>query len=400
MEGREEIYQIGLSRTPGIGLAHAKKLIKRFGSASEVFRATKDELLSAGLREEPAQAILEFCGHAAVEAEVRVLASKKIRPLFFTDPDYPRRLLSIPEAPPILFYRGKADLNTKKILAVVGTRAADDYGKQMTANLIRQLAQPIRQLAEPIGQLADPGLLVVSGLAFGIDAAAHSAAMVNRLPTVAVLGHGLGTIYPTEHRAMADAMVEEGGLLTALDYHVRAERFHFPDRNRWVAGMCDALLVVETGKEGGSMLTVNCAVKYGKKIFAVPGRATDHRSAGCNSLIRQGTAQMVSSGQELTAAMGWEWPAGGAGTQAKLEFGRPGGGAQTMMESGSSADGSLSAEDRLLGLLRKKESSAIDELIACSHLDASAVALSLLNLELRGSVRGLPGKRYMLAGGG
>jgi DNA processing protein len=167
-----------------------------------------------------------------------------------------------------------------------------------------------------------------------------------------------------------------------LEYHVRAERFHFPERNQWVAGMCDALLVVETGKDGGSMLTVANAVKYGKKIFAVPGRITDHRSAGCNWLIRQGTAQMVSSGQELTAAMGWEWPAGGVGAQARLEFehaGRP------------------CTEDQLLQLLREKESPAIDELVACSHLDASAVALSLLNLELRGSVRSLPGKRYMLA---
>ena len=373
--GEEEIYQLGLTRTPGIGPAHAKKLVNRFGSAGEVFRAKKNELLLAGLKEDRAQAIVEFREHAAVEAEMQLLASKEIRPLFFTDPDYPRRLLSIPEAPPVLFYRGKADLNTKKILAVVGTRTADDYGKQMTANIIKQLAQPIRQLDQP-------GLLVVSGLAYGIDAAAHSAAMANRLPTVGVLAHGLDTIYPNEHRAMADEMVQEGGLLTALGCHVKPERHHFPVRNQWVAGMCDALLIVETGKEGGSMFTAEKAAKYGKKIFAVPGRITDHRSAGCNWLIRQGTAQMVSSGQELTAAMGWEWAPAGVGAQARLEFehaGRP------------------CAEDQLLQLLREKESPAIDELVACSHLDASAVALSLLNLELRGSVRSLPGKRYMLA---
>ncbi len=166
----EEIYQLELTRTPGIGPAHAKKLINRFGSAGEVFRAKKNELLLAGLKEDRAQAIVEFRGHAAVEAEVRLLDAKGIRRLFFTDPDYPQRLLSIPEAPPILFYQGKADLNAKKILSVVGTRVADEYGKVMTATLIRQLAES-DQTVGPAGAVGGKRACVWyrCGCAFGGD---------------------------------------------------------------------------------------------------------------------------------------------------------------------------------------------------------------------------------------
>lgn len=367
----QAVWQIALTRLPGIGDKSTKKLIRVFGDAASIFRASKNKLVSAGLPERAVQPILTF-DPGALKAELEWLRRNGIRLLFFTDRDYPQRLLLLPDAPPLLYYRGKADLNAQKILAVVGTRAASAYGRQMTTNLIRQLGPT--------------GPLVISGLALGIDAAAHSAALANDLPTIGVLGHGLKSIYPPEHRSLAAAMVVKGGLLTSFPYHVTAERYQFPVRNKLVAGLCDALLVVETGLEGGGMLTVAEARRFGRKIFAVPGRSTDHQSAGCNALIRQGFATLISSGEELAAEMGWAWAAGHAGVQASLGFGQP------------AADGGA-PETRLLQLIREKVTPDIDELVACSGLDASTVALTLLQLELSGSIGVLPGKRYQVIDG-
>jgi len=357
---------MALSRTHGIGVAYTKKLIAVFGDARGIFKASQKELQAAGLPEKLARAILEFDAWAQLEAEAAVLAAKGIRVYYFTDPDYPQRLLLLADAPPLLYYRGNADLNAKRIVAVVGTRYANDYGKKITAQLIAQMGP-----AAP---------LIISGLARGIDAAAHGAALENALPTVGVLGHGLATVYPPENRLLAETMVEKGGLLTSYAYSVKAERFNFPMRNQLVAGLCDALVVVETALEGGSMITIGHARSQGKSIFAVPGRLGDHQSRGCNQLIQQGVARLLSSGEQLAAEMGWMWPMEGAGVQATLAFGP------------ARVD---TPEDRLLKLIREKENPGTDELILYSGLDASVVALALLQLELRGAITVLPGKRYL-----
>jgi DNA processing protein len=371
----EALYRLALTRVMGIGAVHTKKLIHIFGDAQAVFRASKKALSQAALGEDSIGSIMGFRGQAALEAEMQQLERAGIRQLFFADEDYPRRLLSVSDAPPLLFYRGKADLNAKKIISVVGTRLAGDYGAQMTARLIRQLAQP--------------GLLIVSGLAVGIDAKAHAAAMDNHLPTVAVLGHGHGTIYPREHSGLSAQILETGGLLTAFGYAVGPERYNFPVRNRWIAALCDALVVVETRQEGGSMLTVADALRYGKKIFAVPGRITDQRSMGCNKLIAQGHAQMLCSGEELSAAMGWGWPAGRKTLQGSLSFSGP---QPDEMPSGASS------AERLTSLLASTESLSIDEctarLMAEGGLSSGAAALLLLDLEIKGVVSRLPGQRY------
>jgi DNA processing protein len=386
----EAVWRMALSRVPGIGVAYTKKLIRSFGDAASVFRATGSQLLSAGLPEDRLPAVLEFNGQAQLEAEVELLYSKNIRLIYFTDSDYPQRLLSIRDAPPLLYYEGNADLNTNKIVAMVGTRSADEYGRQITGQIVQQL-RPV-------------GALIVSGLASGIDAAAHKAAIGADVPTVGVLGNGLGQVYPVENRSLSRTMTKKGGLLTTLPYDAKAERYHFPNRNRWVAGMCDALIVVQTPRKGGSMLTVAHAREMRKPIYAVPGRLSDSQSEGCNQLIQQGIARMLCSGKQLAADMGWAWPQGGVGTQASLAFG-PGDGP---LAPGSGDDGGLaleprdrgSAEGRLLELIREKNTPDIDELVACSNLDASVLALLLLELELRGAIAVLPGKRYTPAGGG
>lgn len=366
------IWRMALTRVPGIGVAYTKKLIAALGDAAGIFKASQKELQAAGLPERLARAVFEFDAWAELEAEAALLAAKGIRLIYFTDNDYPQRLLLIPDAPPLLYYRGKADLNAEKTVAVVGTRAANDYGKLATAQLIAQL--------RPVAPL------IISGLAMGIDAAAHRAALHNDLPTVGVLAHGLATLYPPGNKRLSGEMVEKGGLLTSYAYSTKAERFAFPTRNRWVAGLCDSLIVVESGHEGGSMVTVGHARSLGKPIFAVPGRLGDLRSQGCNRLIQQGVARLISSGEQLAAEMGWMWPEGGTGAQAAMSF--------EPAEASSASAGPDTPENRLVRLIQEKGNPDIDALILCSGLDASIVALELLRLELRGAITVLPGKRY------
>ena len=370
----DTLYQIALTRTRGIGAAHTKKLVDHFGSAKAIFHAEKKALTQANIPHETADRIASFHDWATLENELALLEKKGIRTLFSPDKDYPQRLLRLPHTPSLLYYKGKADLNTKKIIAIVGTRGPSDYGRQITEQLIRQLTQP--------------DLLIISGLAYGIDACAHTAALKNNIPTVGVLGHGLAQIYPHEHTRLADDMLAQGGLLTSFPLNTRPEPWNFPTRNDLVAGLCDALLVIETGKKGGSLLTVKSAHTRNKKVFAVPGRLTDHRSAGCNSLIRQGRAEMLLSGQQLQTSMGWEWPAGQMGVQARLPF--------HTSTSKQTTNEQNPQEKMLLKLLTETKSLSLDELTTQSQLEISAVAIHLLNLELQGLISTLPGQRYRL----
>jgi DNA processing protein len=281
----------------------------------------------------------------------------------------------------------------EKIIAVVGTRKPTDHGKQITERLIRELAQP--------------NLLIISGLAFGIDATAHAAALEHRIPTIGVLGHGLEYLYPGEHAGLAGAMQRQGGLLTSFPYHTKTEAHNFPKRNNLIAGLCDALIVVETGDVGGSLITAANARKLSKKIFAIPGRITDEKSRGCLHLIRGQKAELLVSGEQLQASMGWEWPAGCKGQQAALPF--PSNAPARPMSTGPEEPGQpLSTTERpaqrlptpeqnILSLLREKETLSIDELAAFSQLSLASIPLFLLNLEIQGLIRSLPGRRYGLA---
>ena len=370
----DTLYQVALTRTQGIGAAHTKKLVDHFGSAKAIFQAGRKALVQAKVPPEAADTIVSFRDWATLENEITPLEEKGIRTLFLTHKDYPQRLLHLPDIPPLLYYKGKADLNQKKIISVVGTRGPSEYGRQITEQLIRQLTQP--------------DLLIISGLAYGIDACAHSAALKNNIPTVGVLGHGLAHIYPHEHKRLAGDMLTEGGLLTSFPLNTSPEPWHFPTRNNLVAGLCDALLVIETGKKGGSLLTVEKAQTYDKKIFAVPGKLTDTRSSGCNWLIQQRQAEILLSGQQLQTSMGWEWPAGQMGAQARLPF-QDTGNTHPLIEQ-------KPQEKILLKLLTETKSLSLDELASQSQLEISAVAIHLLNLELQGLISTLPGQRYRL----
>ena len=306
----EQIYSIALTMVPGIGHIGAKHLIDGMGNAVDVFRLRKEipERIP-----EVSQRVIEAldCPQAVfrAEQEYEFIRKNRISCLSFHDEAYPSRLRECEDAPVVLFFKGNADLNSLHILNMVGTRNATDYGTQICASFLRDL------------KALCPDVLVVSGLAYGIDIHAHREALANELPTVGVLAHGLDRIYPHVHRKTAVDMLEKGGLLTEFLSGTNPDRHNFVSRNRIVAGMCDATIVVESAAKGGSLITADLADGYHRDCFAVPGRVTDAASIGCNRLIRDNKAALVQSAEEFVKTMGWasaEPAAKAAGIQRNL----------------------------------------------------------------------------------
>jgi len=224
--------------------------------------------------------------------EIAFLEKYKIQPLFITSDNYPQRLLNCYDPPTLLYYRGNANLNAQKIISIIGTRNNSEYGKALTEKLVEDLKEQ--------------QVIIVSGLAFGIDAIAHKAALQQNLQTVAVLAHGLQTVYPAQHRTLAKEITAQGGLLTELPHHAKADKHNFPKRNRIVAGIADATIVVETQVKGGSMITAELANNYNRDVFAFPGKVTDIKSSGCNYLIKNNKAILLTDVQQLVHAMNWQ----------------------------------------------------------------------------------------------
>lgn len=361
------VYQIALTMVPNIGPVQAKILAEHFGSAQAIFKASFEELSSVeNIGTVRAGSITAFGGFTAAAQQIPFLEKYKIQPLFLTSPGYPQRLLHCNDAPTLLYYRGNADLNTARVISVIGTRGCTHYGKQITEKLM--------------ADLAGANLLVVSGLALGIDALAHKAAITNRLPTVGVLAHGLDTIYPHQHKTLAKEMTEQGGLLTEFGQGVQPDKHNFPKRNRIVAGMADATVVIETGIKGGSIITAELAYSYNREVLAFPGKATDAKSAGCNHLIKNNKAILLTDAQQLLDTLGWETAATATGTP-QPEFNL----------------NSLTAEEQaIVNICRNKESTHIEELYSQSGLSSGAVATALLQLELQGILVAQAGKNYHL----
>ena len=360
------LYQIALTLVPNIGDVNAKALINIFGDAQSIFRAKKKDLENMeGIGTVRASSIKAFSDFSSSEAEVAFIEKYKITPLFITDKNYPKRLLNCYDSPALLYYRGNADLNAAKIIAIVGTRNNTDYGKAACENLIEGLA--------------NENIIVVSGLAFGIDTIAHKAALKNNLQTVGVLAHGLDRIYPAQNKTLAKQMVEQGGLLTEFLSHTNPDKQNFPKRNRIVAGISDAVIVIETGKKGGSLITAELGNNYNKDVFAIPGRTTDSKSEGCNYLIMNNKAALINNAEDLLQLMNWK-PL--AKTQIKKQR-------ELFIE--------LSADEKIIvDILQQQETIQIDELYFKSGLSSSAVAAALLMLEMQGVVASLPGKVYKL----
>jgi DNA processing protein len=361
----ELLFQVGLTLIEGIGDVNAKSLLAYCGSASEVFRQKKAHLQKIpGIGSVLAKSVFNSKPVLTrAEEELNFIRKYKIQPLFFTDENYPRRLRSCDDGPVLLYYKGSADLNAEKVIGVVGTRKPSDYGRQKTQELI--------------SELHGTGIQVISGLAYGIDVLAHKTALENSLETVGVLAHGLDRIYPQTHGRIAKRMMSQGGLLTDFMSGTNPDAVNFPKRNRIVAGLCDALVVVESKRTGGSLITATIANSYNKDVFAFPGRAGDVLAEGCNGLIKQNRAGLIESAADLLEAMQWqEKEKAPSKKQIPLLL-------------------NLSDDEKLVvGLLSEKKSVHIDEICQATHLPISKVSGLLLQLEFNSLVKSKPGKMF------
>jgi DNA processing protein len=363
---KELLYQIALTLIPNIGPVQAKILLQQYEPA-EIFKAKRSGLERIeGIGSIRANHIKGFDNFKAAEEEIAFIEKYKINPIFITDAGYPQRLLNCYDAPILLFHKGETNLNASKMIAVIGTRNHTEYGKQLTENLITSLA--------------GFNITVVSGLAYGIDAIAHRSAIKNNLPTIGVLAHGLDQVYPPQHTGLAKNMKQQtGGLLTEFRSTTNPDKHNFPTRNRIVAGMTDATIVIETGIKGGSMITAELANGYNRDVFAFPGKITDSKSAGCNFLIKNNKAVLLTDALELVEMMGWEKKIKQAARIQKELF----------IE--------LTPEEKIVfTILKEKETTAIDEINIRSGLSSSSVAAAILGLELQNVVVSLPGKLYRL----
>jgi len=360
------LYQIALTLVPNIGAVHAKALIEIYGNAESIFKAKKKELDAiAGIGTVRAKSIKDFTDFSSSEEEIKFIEKYKITPLFINSENYPKRLLNCYDSPSLLYYRGNADLNSSKIISIVGTRNNSAYGKLVCEKFV--------------DELKSENIIIVSGLAFGIDTIAHKAALKTDLQTVAVLAHGLDRIYPQQNKSLAKQMIEQGGLLTDFISNTNPDKQNFPKRNRIVAGMCDAVVVIESSKKGGSLITAELGNSYNKDVFAIPGRVNDSKSEGCNYLIQNNKAALINSAGDFLNMMNWKsTPKPSAKKQRELFI-------------------ELSPDEKIIvDILQQQDGIQIDELYFKSGLSSSAVAAALLMLEMQNVVLSLPGKVYKM----
>jgi DNA processing protein len=390
MHSDEEVFwQIALTLVPGIGCVLAKALAEHFASARDIFRATEDELVRVEkMHPGAAKRIKQFDQFRQADQTLAFTIKHGVRVIFLTDPGYPSRLRQCTDPPTILYYKGNAPLNHRHILSIIGTRLPSDYGKHLTIQLVKDLSAY--------------DVLVVSGLADGIDALAHRCALGNGLPTVGVLGHGLDMIYPPDNRLLAKEMLSQGGLLTEFREGTPAAKFNFPRRNRIVAGISEATVILETGVKGGSIVTASLASGYNREIFAFPGRTTDTKSSGCHALIRQNKAALVTGAADIAYHLNWAAPERGydKGRRAAGKAMENGGGpAPDSTAPGSPGNGyeEGSREGVIHSLLSAHVPGVhLDELIVKTGFDSSSLAVILLTMELEQVIESLPGMRYRL----
>ena len=365
----EKLYQVALTLIPGIGDITIKLLVSYLGSPGSVYKASKSKLNKVpGVGPTIAEAILKKNTFKEAEKEISRCGDKNIRLLFYTDPGYPERLKQLEDAPALLYFKGNADLNARRIVGIVGTRKATAYGKSITQQLIAGLApyQP----------------LVVSGLAYGIDIQAHRASLKSKLPTLGVLGSSIDVIYPAVHKDTCSKMVTQGGLLSENKLGTKPDAFHFPARNRIIAGLSDALVVVEAAKKGGALITAHLARRYNKELFAIPGNVDEPASEGCHNLIKEKQAHLLTETNDLTSIMGWEL--------------------QESSEERNNEEFDISnfsgEELKILNLLSNNQREMlIDDLSWKSQIPINRVASVLLTLEFSGWVKSMPGKKYVLS---
>lgn len=358
--------QIALTLLKGAGRKKIRLILSNVGSVDAFFKEKKYKLLKInGLGRSFLDQLNREEALLMAEKHVVELLKKPFQAHFFQDDDFPQRLNQCEDAPLLLFSQGNMDLNASRVVSIVGTRNATAYGKSICDELLHAF----------VGK----NIVVVSGLAYGIDIYVHQLCVKLGIPTIGVLGHGLDRLYPATHKQTAKAMQANGGLLTEFLPGTNPDRVNFPMRNRIVAGMCDATIVVESGEKGGSLITAELANDYARDVFAFPGDIGREFSMGCNKLIQQNRAHLITCSADFFRLMNWNEVEKKAVKQTQLfEF-------------------DLSVEElSILQMLKDKESESFDLLSLKLDLSVSKLSGMLLNLEFEGLVKSLPGKRYRL----
>lgn len=367
MSKNASLYQIALTRIPQVGGITARNLIAWCGSAEAIFRAKKSELLKIpGVGPGIVQELQSADAVNAAEQELEFMDEHGITGLFYTDQHFPERLRSRTDSPVMVFFKGSdlALLDHERMVAIVGTRHVSEHGKQICEEIVEGLLPY--------------NIVIVSGLAYGVDVTAHRKSTTIGIPNIGVLGHGLGSIYPASHKSTALRMMENGGLLTEYLHSAGPDREHFPMRNRIITGLCDALIVVETGLTGGSMISVEFAAKHQLDIFAVPGRPHDPQSEGCNLLIKTNRAKLIESAADMVETMGWDNQQQPTAVQTKL------------------FPDLTPEEQQIVDIVKAQPHIAIDDLSIAANKPSGELASIILQLEFKGLLKTQPGKRYIL----
>jgi DNA processing protein len=367
MDDQVLLYQIGITLVKGIGDITARKIIDALDDVSLLFKEKTSLLEQNGISRKLIAEIRRPEILQRAEKEIAFLQKNKITPLFINDEAYPQRLKECADAPVLLFYRGNASLNAEKVISFVGTRNATPYGKEITDKLIHDLA------------LAYPDILIVSGLAYGIDIHSHRAALREGMMTVGVLAHGLDRIYPSAHRNTAVEMLEHGGLLTEFISGTIPDRQNFVKRNRIIAGISNCTLVVESAAKGGALITSNIAYSYNRNVLAVPGKATDNYSEGCNALIKSHRAAMVTSAEDIFREMRWKTK---HKTPAAVQL--------------NWLDDLNPEEQSVVELLSKNGSVQLNDMSIQLNRPVGQLTPLLLELEIKMAVKSLPGGFFRL----
>ncbi len=357
----ELVYQLSLELIPGIGQKGVKQLISYCGSASEVIKTPKSRLIKIpGIGYKMAEAVRAASTISEAEQIIKSCQAKEIEIVSYTDPRFPKRLKAIHDSPNILYVKGQGDLNPSRSISIVGARKATNYGKAITEQIVSEL--------ELIG------VTVVSGLAYGIDISAHKAALKKSLPTFGVIAGGLDCIYPSSHKKYAQEMMELGGLITESKLGTKPDAHLFPVRNRIIAGLSDATIVVEAAERGGALITASLADSYNRHVFAVPGDVGNTFSEGANKLIAAQKALIYTGMEDLIYHLDWKL----TGTEKNPKI----------------TEKLSSQEEEIYALLLQNGALEIDVIALRSQIPINQVASVLLELEFKNMVKSLPGKKY------
>lgn len=363
MNETELYYLLALQKVEGVGDIVAKKLLTHCGDAATIFNSKASQLASIdGIGSVLISKLKDKSVFAKAEAELKYIENNEIKVSYFQDKNYPERLKHCIDGPLLLFSTGTIDFNNRKIISIVGTRKITSYGTEFCKSLISELA--------PLNPI------IVSGFAYGVDIVAHQAAIENDLQTIGIVAHGLDQIYPSSHKKYVSKMEQNGGFMTEYWSGTNPEKENFVKRNRIVAGISEATVVIESAIKGGSLITANLANDYNRDVFAVPGRTSDKLSLGCNNLIKTQKANLLTSAADLVYILNWDIEKTTRAVQKKLFV---------TLEN---------EEQKVYDYLLKSGKEILDIIALECDLPIYKISGILLNMELKGVVRPLPGKLF------